>query len=370
MVSLEQLRSVRIESLTTEAFLLSDNSPISKIIGRMRDLDVYEVFIDSGERVGIVNVRSILEATDISSTKAGSLAIFAPRVSETDTVGKVAELMSKHRLRSLPVWENGKTVRQINALTIMRSLVDCLPDSVKANHMMTRDPTTIMKTFSASKARNLMIRRRIDHLPVVEGKTPTGMLTSSHLIFYLTPRERLGSTDRTGETLRRLRFPVKEIMDTEIEMSALNEPAVNILKEMLKLRNTYSLVGLWGELQGIATYRDFMKLLEVREPSGEVAVRILGLPDDPFESEVVKTKFTRAVSLLRRAYPRISEARATIKTSSFGARRGRKLYEVTVTIKNPRDLFTYSEKGWDLPNIFDVLSDRMKRLLTQKKRRR
>jgi len=370
MVSLEQLRSERIGGLTTEAEFLPDNTPISKIIGRMRNLYLYEVFIESGEKVGIVNVRSIMEATDILSTKAGSLAVSPPRVYGTDSVGKVSSLMSKHRLRCIPVWEDGKPIGQITALSIMRLIVDYISEKVKASHVMTEDPTTIEETFPASKARNLMIRRRIDHLPVVDGRQPTGMLTSSHLVFHLLPAERLGSTDRVGEALRRLNFPVKEIMDTEIELSPLNEPVVNLLRDMIKLRKTYSLIGLWGELQGIVTYRDFMKLLETRESSTEIAVSILGLPDDPFESEVAKTKFTRVVSLLRRAYPRITEARATIKTSSFSARRGRKHYEVTVTIRTPRDLFSYSEKGWDLAEVFDVLSDRMKRLLTQRKDRR
>ena len=370
MASLEQLKSIRIEGLTTKAVLLPDHSPISKIIGRMRDLDVYEVFVECGERVGMVDVRSILEATDIASTKAGSLAIFPPRVTGTDSVGKVSELMDKHRLRSIPVWKRRKMVGTINALTIMHSLADCLPTQVKTSHVMTKNPTVIEGTFSASKARNLMVRRRIDHLPVVERRHPMGMLTSSDLVFNLTPAERLGSGDRAGEALRRLDFPVKELMDTEIDLSPLDESAVNLLREMIKLEKTYSLVGIWEELQGIVTYRDFMRLLEDQKSSSEIPITMIGLPEDPFESEVVKAKFTRTISLLRRAYPQITEAISTIKTSSFGARRGRKHYEVVVTVKTPRDLFTYSQKGWDLAEIFDTLSDRLKRLLSQKKSRR
>jgi len=369
MDSLEDLRSSMIDRLTTEAVMLSDDSPISKIIGSMRDLDVYEVLVECGERIGIVNVRAILEATDIASTKAGSIAVFPPKVSATDSVGRVSELMSEHRLRSLPIWEGRRVVGQITALSIMRSLADHLPEKVKASRVTTEDPAVVETSTSASTARNLMVRRRIDHLPVVEEKRPVGVLTSSHLVFNLRPAERLGSDDRVGEFTRRLNFPARELMDADIDLSHFNEPAVNLLRDMIKLGKTYSLVGVWGELQGIVTYRDFMKLLEARKQSSEIPISIVGLPQDPFESEVAKTKFSRVVSLLRRAYPMITEGRCTIKTSPSGNRRGRKRYEVAVSVKTPRDLFTYSEEGWELVEIFDVISGRMKRLLSQKRRR-
>ncbi len=370
MSSIGDLRNRRIGELTTEEFLISEDLPISKVIGRMRNLDLYEVFVHCGDRVGIVNVRSILEATNIAATKAGSIAIFPPRVERKDSVRKVSELMSTHRLRTLPVWEGRKLVGQINAMEIMRPLVDCLGENVKATHIMTENPATVEEKSSVSKARNLMIRRRIDHLPVVQGGHPKGMLTSSHLIFNLIPLQSLGSDDRVGEASGRLDFPVRELMEADIELNPLDRPAVNILREMISLKKTYSLIGLWEELQGIVTYRDFMRLLEGQRQPAEIPITILGLPDDPFESEIVKTKFTRAISLLRRAYPQITEARSTIKVSSFSARQGRRHYEVTVTLKTPRDLFSYSEKGWDLAQIFDVLSDRLKRLLSQRRRRR
>ena len=370
MDSLEELRSSTIGSLATEAVILSDESPISKIIGKMRELDVYEVLVQCGERIGIINVRSILEATNITSMKAGSIAIFPPRVSAEDSVGKLSQLMSEHRIRSLPIWEGQRVVSQITALSIMCALVDQLPEKVKASQIATEDPAVIEVSTSASTARNLMVRRRIDHLPIVEGTRPVGVLTSSHLVFNLRPAERLGSEDRAGGYMRRLNFPVRELMDADIDLNRLDEPAVNVLRNMIKLGKSYSLIGIWGELQGIVTHRDFMKLLEPRKQSSEIPISIIGLPEDPFESEVAKTKFSRVVSLLHRSYSKIEEARCTIKTSSSKNNRGRTRYEVTVSVKTPRDLFTYSEEGWELSEIFDVLSDRLKRLLSQKRKHR
>jgi CBS domain-containing protein len=252
----------------------------------------------------------------------------------------------------------------------MRSLADQLPEKMKASRVATEEPSVVEASTSASTARNLMVRRRIDHIPVVEVNRPVGVLTSSHLVFNLRPAERLGSEDRVGGYTRRLAFPVRELMDADIELSHFDEPAVNLLRNMIKLGKTYSLIGIWGELQGIVTYRDFMKLLESRKQSPEIPISIVGLPQDPFESEAAKIKFSRVVSLLRRSYPKITEARCTIKSSSPGNRRGRSRYEVAVVVKTPGDLFTYSEEGWELAEIFDVLSDRLKRLVSQKRKHR
>ncbi|UCD72766.1 MAG: CBS domain-containing protein, partial [Candidatus Bathyarchaeota archaeon] len=126
MPSIEELRAMSIEELTIEADFVSEELPISKVIGKMKDLDVYEIFVQCGERIGIINVRSILEATHIASTKAGSVALFPPRVTASDSVGKVSEFMGDHRLRSIPVWKGRRVVGQINALTIVNSLVDYL----------------------------------------------------------------------------------------------------------------------------------------------------------------------------------------------------------------------------------------------------
>jgi hypothetical protein len=109
-----------------------------------------------------------------------------------------------------------------------------------------------------------------------------------------------------------------------------------------------------------------MTLLAELEPEADVPVFIVGLPDDPFEAEATKAKFRRIVNQLRRVFPDILECRSVIKSkfSRPGKDRGR--YEVTVQIRTSKDSYTYSEEGWELPAIYDVITDRLKRLMTHK----
>ena len=96
---------------------------------------------------------------------------------------------------------------------------------------------------------------------------------------------------------------------------------------------------------------------------------MIGLPEDPFEAEAAKTKFSRTVNQLHRIFPDILEAKSVIKSkfSKPGKERGR--YEVTVHITTPKKTYTYSEAGWELPVVYDLLTDKLKRLMSQQKHR-
>ena len=110
-----------------------------------------------------------------------------------------------------------------------------------------------------------------------------------------------------------------------------------------------------------------MTLLAEVEPAPEFPVFIVGLPEDPFEAEATKAKFKRVVNQLYRVFPDILEARSVIK-SKFKAGRDRGRYEVTVQIRTPVDSFSYSDEGWELAAVYDLITDRLKRLMTHKQK--
>lgn len=112
-----------------------------------------------------------------------------------------------------------------------------------------------------------------------------------------------------------------------------------------------------------------MKLVAEQLKVSYVLVYIVGLPEDPFEAELVKSKFTNAIKLLRKSFPFIEEAKSVIKMSSEGNKERRR-YEVSISIITPKRTFSYSEKGWELPKIFDAVSGKLKKMMAQKPSRR
>jgi CBS domain-containing protein len=278
--------------------------------------------------------------------------------------------MADYRVRAVPISDGRKIVGQVNCASILLELKGKIGGDLRITSLATKNPITVDDTASVGKARELMVRKRIDHLPVTKGGRVAGILTSIQIVTSMAPPERVGSKSMKPETRRNLEFLVGDAMERDPLSCSPETGAEQALDMMLKSTRTYVLVTQWEELQGIATQRDFMTLLAEAEPEPELPVFMVGLPEDPFEAEATKAKFKRTINQLHRRFPDILEARSVIKSkfTKPGKERGR--YEVTVHIKTPRNSYSYSEGGWELPVIYDLLTDRLKRLLTQKQERR
>jgi len=364
----EQFKLESIDSLISDLVNLpAGGDSLWKIVGLFKERGGYEVFFPERTRCGMISVRNLLRTTNLESAKPSTLMTYVPVISKEAHVADAARLMTDYRIRSIPVSDGHKIVGKIDCSTLLRGLKGKIGSELKISSLSTANPTTIEADASGAKARDLMVRKRIDHLPVIENKREVGILTSSHLVSGLIPAERVGSNSMRPQVKGSLDFPVKAVMD-QTPLTFPPETSVEqALDALLKASKTCILVLQWEELQGIATQRDFMALLAQKEPEPEVPAFIVGLPEDPFESEATKAKFKRVVNQLHRVYPDIIEARSVIKSKfKTGKERGR--YEVNVQIRTPRDSYTYSEEGWELAAIYDVITDRLKRLITQKQK--
>jgi CBS domain-containing protein len=317
----------------------------------------------------MISERELLKATNIETTKPSVLVSYIPVLRKEALVGEVARLMADYRIRATPISDGRKIVGQVNCTTLLRELRGRIGEDLKITSLATENPITIEESDTVAKARDLLVRKRIDHLPVIKDKRIVGLLTSSHIVSRLKPTERVGSKSIRPDTKSSLDFRVGDAMDTTPLTCPPDATAELALESILKNDKTCILVTQWEELQAISTQRDFMTLLAEVEPTPEFPVFIVGLPEDPFEAEATKAKFKRVVNQLYKVFPDILEARSVIK-SKFKAGRDRGRYEVTVQIRTPVDSFSYSDEGWELPALYDLITDRLKRLMTDKQKPR
>lgn len=368
--SVEELKDRPAEQFISPLVESSSDSSLAKIIALLRERGVYEVFIPEGIRCGIVSVRAILKATNVETMKPSGVMSYVPVLAKEMPVSEIARLMTDYRIRAVPVSDGRKIVGQVNCTSLLQELRGKTGGEMRVTSIATKDPVSINKNSSVQKARELLLRKRIDHLPVIADGRVAGILTSSQIVAGMVPAERVGSKSMKPETRRGLDFPVHDAMDSN-PLSLPPETSIDrALESMLRSEGTCVLITQWEELQGIATQRDFMTILTEPEAEPEVPVFMVGLPEDPFEAEATKIKFKRTINQLHRSFPDILEARSVIKSkfTKPGKERGR--YEVTVHIKTPRDSYTYTEGGWELPVVYDMITNRLKRLLTQKQKRR
>lgn len=367
---MESIKRLDVGSLLSPVILVSPMSPISKVVGMLKETNAYEAFLEENGKIGIVTTRDLLKASNITTTKASSLALYLPKLSPKSTIAEAARLMMEYRIRALPVVENNNLIGNIRAISIINAMKDSNFSKIMAQNIMTGNPVTLSRDSLVSKARGLMVRRKIDHIPVLSGNKLCGILTSNHIVFNMfQATETIQRSLVIPQKQKKLEFPLGYIADSNPLTCQPNDNISVVLDEMVRLGTTYSIVTLLEEVQGIITYRDYMKLVTEQLSTNDIPVYIVGLPEDPFEAEAARSKFLSAVKLLKKPFPFIEEAKAVIKTYAEGNKM-RKRYEISVSLVTPKKVFSYTESGWDLPKVFEIITNKLKKMLAEKPSRR
>ncbi len=277
------------------------------------------------------------------------------------SVGEAATIMFENRIRSLPVYENSKFKGVVTARNFVEQLLDN-ENPAKVNSLMTPNPVCISKTDEVSKARRIMLSRKIDQIPILNNTKLSGIITSHTIVFNMIP---YNDKQTKGVSIaQRFNVPVEDFSETEVVSNDIKDSLNSIFRNMKSNKSQYSVITNFDEVQGIITYRDFMHLLMNAGNGGDsVPMYIVGLPQDPLEAELAREKFTKVVSLLRKRYPDMTEARAIIKSGKTKASKAR--YEVQILVRTPRQQFNYSGNGFSLADVFDGISAWSKREVTK-----
>jgi len=364
MMELKMAKDWVVGDLVSKAIVVEPVVTLSKVVGLMRENGAYEVFTYVGEKVATVTMRDLLKAKSFADARLESFSNFVPKLSVNADLFQAAKVMADYRLRALPVVEGDEVIGKLDVKAVVGRVKDSDLGNIRGSKIMSASPLTISSGEKVAKARGIMIRRRFDHLPVIRARRIGGIVTSAQIIFNLIP-SLSGGKYVTGvpDTFRPLDSPVDAIMETNPLECSPQDSIRGVGGSMLERNSSYCLVTVGEELQGIITYRDFARLISEAERKVDVPVYMIGLPDDPFEAEAAKIKFGRMVKGMRKILPSMLEARSTIKTS-------RKRYEVDVSIRTPREIYSYSSSGWELPAVYDDLANSLKKIIAGKKKRR
>jgi CBS domain-containing protein len=355
----EDLRNLRLDSLVQEPLRVSSGEPVSKIIGAMIESRAYQAFVEHGDNIRMITLRSLLDIGDPANTKVSGVSVTVPMMRGSEDVGHAARLMAEYRIRAVPIGERGKLMGQVNSGVLLFKMEAQTSSKLRANDVMTPQPVTATATDLVTKARSIMRRRGFDHIPILQNGKVSGILTSYHIISRLLPASRVARGAGMDAT-RRFDYPIAEIMDkTPLTCTPVQELR-SIIKVMSSTDSSYCLAILMDEAQGIITHRDFMNLLAAEEAASKLPITLIGLPEDPFEAELAKLKFNLIAAALNRSMRDVDNIRAVIKVHESEADKSR--YEVTVAVSSPRRRLTFSDEGWDLPSIFDRFVSRVKRL--------
>lgn len=350
----EDLMRTPVTELVTDAEAFSPTDSVAKIIGHLKESKLTEALVEDAASTYIVSLRDLLKVTTLAA-KAASIMHQVPRLGPNNNVSDSATLMREFRTRSLAVYKDRKMLGQITSPAIVARLLETdVPGKVSS--LMTPSPVSLEASDKVSTARETMVRKDIDQLPVTQKRALFGVVTSDMLVFNLMP-----TPDRTekGEIKGpRLGEALSGYANKDVLTNDVSDSLSAVYRNMAKAGSNYSLIMNTGEIQGIVTYRDFLTVLSKKASPSSVPMYIVGLPEDPFEAETARTKFQRAVELLRRSTPDLEEGRATIKMGETKA--PRKKYQVKVLLVYPRQHYSYSIFSYELADAFDQVNRWMK----------
>ena len=238
--------------------------------------NAHEVFIQLPDdtSVSCIIMRDILLATNSDLLKSSTIKVTVPSLTEDDSVGNAARMMTLHRLRSLPVINSDSkaVIGQISSRRIIKYIYDAFlgkkindQKMMSASDIMTQGLIIIDPAAKSDAAKVTMMKESIDHLPVAEtqadGKTVIkGMVTSTHLIQTLAPVENDGgggSQDiASGQEIIRL-ADRKNILTVKPE-----DNLMSTIESLLKANSTYAIVqSSDGTPLGMITYGDIISVL-------------------------------------------------------------------------------------------------------------
>ena len=364
---LNAIRGVRVRNLMDPPIIISMNEPPSKIINDLVETNSYDIFIELSGKIAALTIRDIIGIKDIKTTRPSLVGKIIPELTRDSVIGEAARIMSHYRMRTLPVVHNGKIEGQVSAKRIVELISKHLVENklrVLASNLMTSDPIVIDSHKSVSSARSIMKRRRIDHLPVVDNGRLVGIITSSDIMKVMLPLERIGKKSvGIDKAEDRFSIEVSGLANDDVITANVDESLQVVCERMLSAGSTYCIIKVWDEIQGIITYRDIVALLGEKMEEN-IPMFIVGLPDEPFDAELAKSKFTNITRFIRKIHPDIEQARCHIKLRSVQG--ARKRYEIDVHIISPHGNISYTNIGWDLAKLFDEMTDSLKKKVSHK----
>ena len=367
---LDVIRSVPVRDLMDPPIMISKDAALSKIINTLNETNSYDVFIELSGKIGALTIRDIIGIKDIKTTRPSLVGKIIPELNRDSVIGEAARIMSHYRMRTLPVVHNGKIEGQVSAKRIVELISKHLAESklrIVASNIMTSDPIVIDCHKTVSAARSIMKRRRIDHLPVVDNGRLVGIITSSDIMKVMLPSERISKKSVGIDNAEdRFSIEVSGLANDDVITANVDESLQVVCDRMINAGSTYCIIRVWDEIQGIITYRDIVALLGEKMEE-DIPMFIVGLPDEPFDAELAKSKFTNITRFLRKIHPDIEEARCHIKLRSVQG--ARKRYEIDVHILSTHGNISYTNIGWDLAKLFDEMTDALKKRLHTNKRK-
>ncbi len=301
------------EVMKKRVWMISEEATVNKAVSLMERYNFKELPIIRGNvLLGKISFFDIMEKVRIQKNeKVGKFVKSSPTISSNDDIFKAISLMINSGSEFIIVYDNG-----IEGVLSDYDIIKKMRNSFKGisvKDVMKRNIAFLGPDASISEAKNMMERKRIDRVPIVEKGEYLGQVVWADIIRSMGTQTR---PDRTGERITTTGKPVSDILRTG-EKITINDDLKKAVDVMVKEQmRGMPVLDVDGNVEGIIFRRDLLQLL-IPEQQG-IDVNVIGRIKDE-EKQIIATEVSRKL----KRYKSINQIRVRVKQIH-----GRNKYEI------------------------------------------
>ena len=230
------------------------------------------VLDEKGRYEGMADKKLLMRSRiDVQKMKVRHCVVSSPILSQEDDLKIMLRKFLSSDVKALPVF-NGKqligVVPVINVLNYFKPIIS----KVKAQEIMPKTLMTIKETESIGKVLNLMTQKKLHHVPVVDDGKLVGIISledilEKQLLFPKTRMHISGAASHqehrqtgygTGEKTSLMFCPASSLMSPDCCTCGPNDSLSKVIEQMLENKHGSAIIAKDKKPIGIITIKDIL----------------------------------------------------------------------------------------------------------------
>ncbi len=348
--------------------IVEEDEPLSKAIAYLMEPCPIVGVVKDKKLIGIIDDRHLsIGRSDVSSIKAGSVAVKSPKIQKIGNILEVVKKFSQEHFKALPVV--GKDLRPVgyySRVEILKTLVENgLIEKVPIEEIMTKEIYTIESSSTLGEAKRKMKDLKVKRLVVTEKDKAIGVISTFDFVGL-----RFKSLERQSKQLIKSvekieKRQIKEFLREPLLLLPINTDLLEAAVRMIEKNVSYAIIvedlGKNKPL-GIITARDIFKWVLNKYEKKELEIVISGLSDeDMFFYNDIKDSLRKVAEKIK------SEKIAKI---FFNVKKEKSVYDVNAKVVTANNVFHFSSQHQEIMIAVKELVDKIKKNIIKEKEKR
>ncbi|MBU1112154.1 MAG: CBS domain-containing protein [archaeon] len=351
------------ELMKTDYLTFDAGNSITEMLGKLKSSGKRTGLVyNKGKFIGVVNYHSLLKTSlSLTESKIVKCAVKTPLVSVNADVYDTAMLMAESNLDFLPVVEDNNIIGIVRSLDLLQAAAK-MPEmrDLKVKDIKFAKPTALKDTDKISEVLKVMMKQKVEQVPVFQGRNLTGVIRIADMInLFLSPQKasrgkalkevgktRSAAVDRTKMSS----LPIKSFITSNVSYIKRND-------RLNRTINSMGISNLWdmmvseeGKVYGLLTVKNILGKFASLKPVDEPGIKFHGLNETHLterQAGMLKDIAENEAGKIQRVIKNDLVISVHVKEHKQSGKPGKKhKYSVTLRLEYPGRIVTGTQDDW------------------------